>query len=343
LTTPPDIVPIALDAMGGDFAPAETVAGAAIAIRQGGVAVALVGDPPALQAELAKVPGAARLPMQVVPSEGVVREGEHPAMAFRTKPRASVFVAAGVVKAGKAKAVVSMGSTGATIAAATVLFGTFEGIDRAALGGPLIGTAPKTIIIDVGTNVECKARQLADFAALGTVMSRLLDGVESPRVAILSVGAEEGKGNRLVLETTPLLKQSGLNFIGNVEGHDLPFGKAEVVVCDGFSGNVAMKLTEGLGEALASDLRVQLNGKMAGDEVEKLAHRVFDLTNRVEAHGGGPLLGVKGVAVVGHGRARAPAVANAIQTARMAVVRGFVDEAAREIGRLRGKLGDGVA
>ncbi|MBI2965914.1 MAG: phosphate acyltransferase PlsX [Chloroflexi bacterium] len=343
MTRPADMVPIALDAMGGDFAPAETVAGAIMAVKQGGVAIALVGDPAALQAELSKHAGAERLPIQVVPSEGVVSEGEHPAMAFRSKPKASVFVAAGAVKAGKAKAVVSMGSTGATIAAATVLFGTFEGIDRAALGGPLIGTAPKTIIIDVGTNVECKARQLADFAALGTVMSRLLDGVENPRVAILSVGAEEGKGNKLVLETTPLLKQSGLNFIGNVEGHDLPFGKAEVVVCEGFSGNVVMKLTEGLGEALAGDLRAQLKDKLSGDEVEKLARRIFDLTNRVEAYGGGPLLGVKGVAVVGHGRAKAAAVANAIQTARKAVVGGFVDEAAKEIARLRGKLGNGVA
>ncbi|MBM3958202.1 MAG: phosphate acyltransferase PlsX [SAR202 cluster bacterium] len=340
MTTPPNMVTIALDAMGGDFAPAETVAGAVLAMKQGGVALALVGDPAALKAELAKFPGSERLPAQIVPSEDVVREGEHPAMAFRSKPRASIFVATGVVKAGKARAVVSMGSTGATIAAATVLFGTFEGIDRAALGGPIIGTAPGTIVIDVGTNVECKPRQLADFAALGTAMSRILYGVESPRVAILSVGAEEGKGNKLVLEATPLLKQSGLNFIGNVEGTDLPFGKAEIIVCEGFSGNVVMKLTEGLGEALANDLRSHLGGKLAADEVERIATRVYELTNRAEAYGGGPLLGVKGVAVVGHGRARAQAVANAIHTARKSVQNGFVEAAAKEVARLRGKLGE---
>lgn len=334
------MVTIALDVMGGDFAPTETVAGAVMAMKQGGVALALVGNPAAIQAELAKFPGADRLPAQIVPSEDVVLEGEHPAMAFRSKPRASIFVAAGVVKAGKARAVVSMGSTGATIAAATVLFGTFEGIDRAALGGPIIGTAPRTIIIDVGTNVECKPRQLADFAALGTVMSRILDGVQSPRVAVLSVGAEEGKGNKLVLEATPLLKQSGLNFIGNVEGTDLPFGKAEIIVCDGFSGNVVMKLTEGLGEALANDVRTHLKGKLADADLEQIATRIFDLTNRAEAYGGGPLLGVKGVAVVGHGKAKAQAVANAIHTARKSVLNGFVDAAAREIAKLRGKLGE---
>ncbi|MBI4304996.1 MAG: phosphate acyltransferase PlsX [Chloroflexi bacterium] len=340
MSTPGDLVPIAVDAMGGDFAPAETVAGALMSIKQGGVALVLVGDPQALKAELARHAGADRLPLQVVPSEGVVQEGEHPAMAFRSKPKASVFVSAGVVKSGKARAMVSMGSTGATIAAATVVFGTFEGIDRAGLGGPLIGTSPRTIIIDVGTNVECKPRQLADFAALGTVMSRLLDGVQNPRVAILSVGAEEGKGNKLVLEATALLKQSGLNFIGNVEGNDLPHGKAEVVVCDGFTGNVVMKLTEGLGESLANEVRSHLGGKLPGNEVERLAHRLFDLTNRAEAYGGGPLFGVKGVAVVGHGRAKAPAVANAIQTARKAIVTGFVEQAGEELGRLRGRLGE---
>ncbi|MBI4220179.1 MAG: phosphate acyltransferase PlsX [Chloroflexi bacterium] len=339
MTTPGDLVPVALDAMGGDFAPAETVAGALMAIRQGGIAVALVGDPQALQSELAKHKGSDRLPLQVVPSEGIVQEGEHPALAYRSKPKASVFVAAGVVKAGKAKAMISMGSTGASIAAATVVFGTFEGIDRAGLGGPIIGTSPRTIIIDVGTNVECKPRQLADFAALGAVMSRLLDGVQNPRVAILSVGAEEGKGNRLVLDATALLKQSGLNFIGNVEGNDLPHGKAEVVVCDGFTGNVVMKLTEGLGESLSNDVRDHLRGKLPGEEIERLADRVYELTNRAEAYGGGPLFGVKGVAIVGHGRAKAPAVANAIQTARKAVVTGFVEQAGEELGRLRGRLG----
>ena len=332
---PPGIVPVALDAMGGDYAPAETVAGAVLAASKGGVAVLLVGDPAALQAELRKHPAAAKLPIISVPSEGVVAEGEPPALAFRSKPKASIFVAAGAVKAGKAKALVSMGSTGATIAAATVVFGTMDGIDRGALGGPIVGFAPKQVIIDLGSNLDTKPQMLVDFAALGSAMARLVLGVPEPRIAILSVGAEEGKGNRQVKEATDLIKQTSLKFIGNVEGHDLPFGKAEVVICDGFVGNIVMKLTEGLGEAIAYEVEKSFGATQQGKD---LAKRLYDLMNVVEVYGGGPIFGVKGVAIVGHGRARAESVANAIHTAKMVVDKGYVDAAAAELAKIRAQI-----
>jgi glycerol-3-phosphate acyltransferase PlsX len=225
-----------------------------------------------------------------------------------------------------------MGSTGASIAAATIFLGTFEGIERAALGGPIIGPSPDTVIIDLGTNVDSRPQQLADFAALGSVMARVIFGVKGPRVAVLSVGAEEGKGNRLAKETAALLKSSNLDFIGNIEASDLPYGRAEVVVCDGFVGNVMLKLIESLGEVISGDVREHLKGVECGDD---LADRIYDLTNRLEAYGGGPLLGVRGVVVVGHGRSHANSVAKAIRTARMTVERGFVAEAQKEVARLR--------
>ena len=236
--------------MGGDNAPSEIVLGAVQAAREGGVSIILVGDPEPVEAELAKhdVDG---LPISTEPSEGVVEEGEAPATAYMTKRNASIFRAASAVRHGRAKALVSMGSTGATIAAATVVFGTFKGIERAALGGPLYGLAPGTIIMDIGTNLDCKPQQLADYAALGAVFSKIVFGAENPRVALLSVGAEAGKGNTQVKEAAALLETSGLNFIGNLEANDIPHGRAEVFVCDGFVGNVVMKLTEGIGKTLA--------------------------------------------------------------------------------------------
>lgn len=329
-------ITIALDAMGGDHAPAEPVAGAVSAVRDGGLAVILVGDEEAVSAELDKHEDASELPITIYGSTGVVEEGEAPAMAFRTKPRASIFVATNRVKRGLAQAVVSMGSSGGTIAAASLLFGTFDGIERGTLGGPIIGLSPNTMIFDVGVNVDCKPSQVADFAALGATMSRLLRNVENPRVAILSVGSEDGKGNRLVKETTDILKRSPLNFIGNVEASDLPFDRADVVVADGFTGNVVMKLTESLGEALSELVR----SRSADGGGDALANEILELTNPALAYGGGPLLGVNGVAIVGHGRAKAPEIARALHTAREAVEKDFVAVAARELEALRASQSD---
>ena len=326
-----DLTTISVDVMGGDHAPIETVAGAVEAARNGNVHVILVGDEDVVTSELAKHEDVGDLPIDIYGSTGVVEEGEAPALAFRSKPRASIFVATNRVKRGIAQGIVSMGSSGATIAAASFLLGTFQGIERGTLGGPIIGLSPNTMIVDVGVNVDCKPQQLADFAALGATFARVLRGVDNPRVATLSVGAEEGKGNRQVKETIDILKNSSLNYIGNVEGSDLPFDRADVVVSDGFTGNVVMKLTESLGEAISQLIR----DKGAGEIANGLADEIRDLTNPVALVGGGPLLGVKGIAIVGHGRADAEAVSRAIHTARDLVEKDFVSEAERELADLR--------
>ncbi|MFN3974654.1 MAG: phosphate acyltransferase PlsX [Dehalococcoidia bacterium] len=324
-------IPIALDGMGGDYGPQETVAGAVQAAAGGQIAVLLVGDPDALEREL-RLQGAQGLPIHIVPAHGVVQEGEPPVQALRQKPRASIAVCAGLVKEGKAQGFVSMGSTGAAMVAATLALGLLEGVERPALGGPILGFAPKTLILDLGSHVDCRPSMLVTFAALGVAFARRFLGVEHPRVALLSVGAEEGKGNQQVKEAYALLKASPLPFVGNLEGHELPQGKAEVVVCDGFVGNILMKLAEGLGEALARWLRQRLPDRPT------MAQEIYDMLNVVENHGGGPIFGVRGVAVVGHGRSRAPAIARALHTARRCVEVGLVEEMERELARLAPSL-----
>ncbi|MGA0275846.1 MAG: phosphate acyltransferase PlsX [Dehalococcoidia bacterium] len=334
---PEGITPIALDAMGGDHGPVVTVPAALKAIGEGGVAIALVGDAETIKAELDKYDTPAKQLVQIVPAEGVVEEGESPALAYRSKPKASVFVSAGVVKMGKAAGFVSMGSTGASIAAAQVVYGTLEGIDRGALGGPIIGYAPDTVIIDLGTNVDTRPRLLVDFAALGNVMSKHIYKKENPRIALLSVGSEEGKGNALVKETTDLLKATDLNFVGNIEPNNLPEGKAEVVLCDGFVGNVVLKLTEGLGSAVVNQVKEALGDS---EEANNLAQSIFEKFNILEAFGGGPLLGLNGLAIVGHGASGVDAIANAVGTAKYVISTGLIEAQQAELDRIRAEITD---
>ena len=327
-----NITSIALDAMGGDHGPKVMIPAALKAITNGEVAVSLVGDQTAIQTELDKYPKPPEHLIKIVPAEGIVQEDESPALAYRTKPKASGFVSAATVKMGKAKGFVSMGSTGASIAAATVIYGTLDGIDRGALGGPVVGYAPNTVIIDLGTNVDTKPGLLVDFAALGNVMSKLIYQNDHPRIALLSVGSEKGKGNSLVKETTKLFNAIDLNFIGNIEPNDLPNGKAEVVICDGFVGNVILKLTEGLGSAIVNHVHKTLGDTAAS---KKLSKEIFEKMNILEAFGGGPLLGVKGLAIVGHGSSGVDAVANAIETAKYVVETGLIESQQAELNRIR--------
>ena len=333
------MVRVAVDAMGGDFAPREVVAGAVEAARSGGVQIALVGDPDQVKTALARhdVEG---LPIGAVPSEGVIMEGDSPARALRQKPRASILVSTGLVKKGIADASVTMGSTGAAMAAAAVVLGVMDGIERPALGGPVVGLAPRTFVIDLGTNVDCRPAQLVSFGVIGHVFARLFWGIEKPRVAMLSVGAESGKGNRQVQEATDLMAGSGLNFIGNIEANDLPNGVAEVAVCDGFVGNIVMKLTEGIGAGMAEHLKSSLDGQLSEAELERVSEEVYELNNVVESYGGGPLFGVNGVSVVGHGRAKAESVRRAIETAKMAVEVGLVENLDDGLASIRGLLDD---
>lgn len=330
---------IALDAMGGDNAPAEVVRGAVQFASAGQGQVMLVGDPAALEEALSGY-DTSRLPIGVVPSEGVISEDESPALALRQKPRASILVATGMVKQGHADACVTMGSTGAAMAAGAVVLGLAKGVGRPALGGPVIGVAPNTCILDLGTNVDCRPSQLLSFGAIGDVFARTFFGVDDPRIALLSVGAEAGKGNRQVRETTELFESSGLNFIGNIEANDLPKGKAEVVVCDGFVGNIVMKLTEGLGQQLSEHLRSRLVGRLPEDELNELLEEYYDINNVVESRGGGPLFGVNGVSVVGHGAARADAVERALGMAKLTVETDFVSRMNRRLESLGAGLDD---
>jgi len=267
-------------------------------------------------------------------------EGESPARALRQKPRASILVSTGLVKKGLADASVTMGSTGAAMAAAAVVLGVMEGIERPALGGPIVGLAPRTVVIDLGANVDCRPAQLVSFALIGHVFARLFWGIEKPRVAMLSVGAESGKGNRQVQEATELMAGSGLNFIGNIEANDLPNGVAEVAVCDGFVGNIIMKLTEGFGAGMAEHLKNSLDGQLSELEVERVAGEVYEMNNVVESYGGGPLFGVNGVSIVGHGRAKAESVRRAIATAKLSVEVDLVKNLNDELAGIRGLLGD---
>ena len=323
--------------MGGDHAPAEIVKGAVRAARRGGVHVTLVGDPERVEAELSRH-DAAGLPIGVAPSQGVITEGESPVVAARRKPRASILVSTGLVKEGMADGCVTMGSTGAAMAAGAVLLGMIDGMERPALGGPIVGLAPKTVVVDLGTSVDCRPAQMLGFAKIGSVFARQFWGVQRPRVALLSVGAEAGKGNRQTRETAELLSKSGLNFVGNVEANELPAGAVDVAVCDGFVGNIVLKLTEGLGKGMSDHLRSRLRGRLPDTEVEELARDVYELSNVAETVGGGPLFGVNGVSVVGHGRARAGAVERAIGMAKLAVETGFVAKLNEELPRVTAGL-----
>ena len=302
---------IALDAMGGDHGPSVTVPAAIAAVDSGKVAVTVVGDPDAVNAEFEKHGAQDNPHLRNEPSEGIVEEGENPALAFRTKRMASIFRAASQVRRGYADAFVSMGSTGASIAAATVVFGNMEGIARGTLGGAILGYAPKTAIIDLGANIDIRPTQLRDFGALGQVFCRLVYGVENPTVALLNVGSEDTKGNELVKQTHKLLSKSKLNYVGMVEAHDFPRGTVDVVICDGFIGNIVLKLTEGLGAAIADNIRD------AG--YPELADEVFRKTNLLAEMGGGPLLGVNGIAIVGHGSTGERGVQQAIMVAHRAL------------------------
>jgi glycerol-3-phosphate acyltransferase PlsX len=326
---PAGMVRVAIDAMGGDNAPAAMVQGALEAIAGGGIVALLVGDQTALEQQVAHL-DLSKLPIKIIPSDGVIKEGENPVSALREKPKASISVATQLVKLGHADAAVTMGSTGAAMAVSMFALGTLEGVERPSLGGPIFSIAPKTVVIDLGTNVDCRPAQLLSFGVIGSVLANKLFDVENPRVALLSVGAEEGKGNRQVKEAYDLLKQSGLNFIGNIEGFDVVAGNAEVVVCDGFVGNILMKFSEGMG--------VVLEGHLSEEAAADVAREIRSLTNVVEGAGGGPLLGVDGAVIVGHGRAQATEVAKAIRMAKYVVDIGFVASLKEELKRVHERV-----
>jgi len=307
---------IAVDAMGGDFAPVETVKGAVQAAREYGTEVILVGHLDAVNEELAKY-DTAGLPIRSFHAEEFIPDGGNAISAIRDKRHASILVANRLVKEGWADAVIGAGHSGACLVASSVVLGRLEGIERPACGACL-AIAPNSFAIDLGPNTNCTAEHLFQFAVMGTVYMQTAIGIANPTVAVLSNGSEEGKGNRVSKQAYQLLKDSDLNFIGNVEGHDIVSGKANVIVCDGFTGNVLAKFVEGLSQRLVNDLEEAL-----GDHWPTVARLpvIDQLRNMVDitSFDGGLLLGVEGVSVLCHGRSDAKAIKRTIQRACHAV------------------------
>jgi len=323
--------------MGGDFAPQEIVKGTVAAAREYDVAIALVGPEEQMKQELANY-DCSGLNIEVVHTDQYLLEGEPPAYALRKKPNASVFVATRMVKDKKADAVVSAGPTGGVVASALAILGTVGGLSRPVAGGTFLGFAPNTIMLDLGSNVDCPPHQFLDFAVIGTVLARKMLNIENPTVALLSNGAEEGKGNEMVKQSFPLFKRCGLNFIGNVEGYDIPFGRANVIICDGFVGNIVVKFGEALGKVIGSWLEGKLKGKVADGELKAITDELWWSTNIADARGGGPLLAVDGVACVAHGRCKAGEIRQVIGQAKLAVEQDWVGTLKMELVAARGKL-----
>jgi glycerol-3-phosphate acyltransferase PlsX len=317
------LVRVAVDAMGGDYAPAEVVKGAVQAAEKLGVEIILTGPKLEVEQELAKH-NTNNLPVHVVDAPEVIKGGEHPILAAMRKPKNSVAVAARLVKEGRADAMMSAGSTGALVVCAYQHLGTLPGVDRPIIGGPFIQLAPNTAVFDMGANVGCQATHFLSFAVTGSVFVKKFHGINEPTVGLLNVGSEEGKGNEVVKEAYSLLKESGLNFIGNVEGMDIPLGKANVIVCDGFVGNILLKFSEGLGKSISQWLAQQLDDKLPAPEVTRIVSELMRMVGPAVAAGGAPVWGIDGVAVVAHGNSRADQITAAIKEAKLAVESDFI-------------------
>ena len=322
---------IAVDAMGGDHAPAEIVKGAALAVQEYDIDISLVGLPHEVQPLLGSNPR-----MQLVPCTQVLTMDEHPAQAVRSKPDASINVCARMVKEGRAQGWISAGNSGAIMAAALFIQGRIHGVERPALGSIVPTQNDFAYFLDVGANVDSKPDYMEQFAVMGSVYAREMMGRPKPRVALLSNGEEEGKGDERVRETTRRLRGSLSGFIGNVEPKDIYAARADVVVADGFVGNIAIKMAEATAEflfrALRDEIPKTLGGKVGGALIRPRVRQIRDRIDWRE-FGGAPLLGIDGVAVVAHGRSDARAIKNAIRVTREAVDNQLVGKIRAEVGR----------
>jgi phosphate acyltransferase len=308
---------IALDAMGGDFGPAVVVEGAVVAAREHGIPSVLVGDKAAIEREILRLK-AQDLPLSIRHATQVVGMAEVPSQALRRKRDSSLRVAADLVKDGECQALVSAGNTGAAMAIGMFVLGLLPGVERPAIATALPSLAGFTVLIDAGANVDPKPRHLFQFAVMGHVYSRDIIGKDNPRVGLLSVGEEEGKGNELVKDTFESLRGSSLNFVGNIEGRDIYNGRCDVVVTDGFTGNVCLKVSESLAEMLTSMIREELTRDVLSKAGAVLAQRAFArMKRRVDytEMGGAPLLGINGASIICHGASPVKAIKNALRVA----------------------------
>lgn len=324
-------MPIAVDAMGGDFAPQCAVEGAVRSAADDGAEILLVGDRARVEAEIARH-GPRPRSLEVVHAEEVVGMDEPAITPIRKKRRSSIRICAELVKEGRAQAMVTAGNTGAAMISAKMVIGTVAGLDRPALAAVLPNLHGRTVVLDVGANVDSKAVHLREFAVMGHFYAQEVIGTPSPRIGLMSIGEEEGKGTDLTREVFKVLKNTGLNFVGNVEGRDVFNGSVDVIVCDGFVGNVILKSAEALAEMVGKMLREEIERGIRTKLGYLLAKPAFDAFRKrtdYSEYGAAPLLGVNGGCFIGHGRSNAKAVQNAIRRAvEFATVR--VDQKIRD-------------
>lgn len=309
---------IALDAMGGDHGPAPCIEGAIQAAQEFNLEVILVGDESVLTEECARL-GCTDGRLTIKHAPQVVEMHESPAAVARKKRDSSIWIATELVKSGDASAVVSPGNTGASMVSAFFVLGLIKGVERPAIATSLPTLTGEAVMLDVGANVDCTAQHLMQFAIMGNEYGQHLFKKPNPRVGLLSIGEEDSKGNEVTKEAFKLLKGSPLNFIGNVEGRDVYSGNADIVVCDGFIGNVALKISEGVADTIKKLLLKEISGSFFGRLAYPLiASPLLNLKRRIDyaEFGGAPLLGVNGITMICHGRSSAKAIKNAIRRAK---------------------------
>jgi glycerol-3-phosphate acyltransferase PlsX len=315
--------------MGGDDGPGTIIDGALVAARHLQIGLLLAGDRHLIERELSRHPAAGALDLEILDTPEHVDMAEPASAALRRKPRASIKLACEAVRDGHAAALFSAGHTGASVMAAIGAFGRLPGIERPALATIIPTRQEPAVLLDSGAMVECRPHHLVQFAEMGSAYARLAFGRSAPRVGLLSVGEEEGKGNELTRDAHQLLKSAPINFIGNIEGRDVYAGETDVIVCDGFTGNVTLKISEGLVEAIESLLHAELQstfGSQIGYLLSAQAFRRFRKRVDYSEYGGAPLLGINGICIVGHGRSSAKAVRNAVTMAFRAVNEGLLEK-----------------
>ncbi len=332
---------IALDAHGGDFGLKPNIEGALQAVKKLPHEIILVGRDPEIREELRRQGAENPERIRIVHAQQLVEMAAEPVEECRSKPDSSLMVGASLVHEGKADAFISAGNSGAIMVASLLKMKRIPGVIRPALAAPLPTIKGTTLLIDAGANMDCKPWHLAQFAVMGSIYMRLLFKIENPSVGLLSIGEEESKGNSLVQETLPLIKNIGVNFIGPVEGRDIPESLADVVVADGFTGNVALKLYEGTAKAVFKMLREQIQRKFTYKIGAMLMRRIFtDLKKKmsVDEYGGAPLLGVNGVVMVCHGKVTPNAIYSAIRVCGELAASGMVTQIRKQMEQMKDQI-----
>jgi glycerol-3-phosphate acyltransferase PlsX len=343
------MIRIALDAMGGDVAPRETVQGAVLAVQDdelrklagGPFQVVLVGRREDIERELPQDKSIPRDLLPIVDAREVVEMHEHPAQACKKKKDSSIVRCHELLRDGDVSACVSAGNSGATLAAALFTCGRIKGVSRPAITTMVPSVQGVSVLVDAGANMDCGGKHLLQFALMGEAYARTALGFNSPRVGLLSIGEEDSKGNDLVFEAQTLLKQVPFNYIGNVEGRDICNGKCDVIVCDGFTGNVTLKAIEGVGELVFTLLKKELSANlfsMLGAVLSASAFRRFKKMIDYREYGGAPLLGIDGISLISHGKSNAYAIKNAVRAALRCVqhdLKGAIEKAVLEHGQVQ--------